>query len=245
MGSDLGDAGMRKVLLQPWNLEALLLGWDYGDESLCWTLYRWDVACTEPLCLQPGAALRRDSAFQSFVPGVGLSAASFAGAEVVASLDISPYAAAHLRGNSHGVVFEAGLEELQPIFEMHIHLGSRSATAFLGLPCQPFSAQGRQLAERDHRFGTLLYSLRVAWFLPVQALIAECVPAAGQNAAVLQALQLLNNAPGWEQIQYELDLKEQWPMKRLRWWCICAPPVWMAGPFCPWSVDWLASPCGC
>lgn len=254
--ADLGDSSMFKAQLTPWLHDALLLGWNQGGDCRHWTLYHWEIACTEPLCLRPGAmsaALPRDLALKKFSSlvielcagsgSMGL-AASFAGAEVAVSIDVSTYAADHLRGNSHGVVIEASLEDLQTIFETHLRLGSRSATAFLGFPCQPFSAQGYQRAELDPRFNTLLFALRAAWLLPVQALIAECVPAAGQNEFVLRAFKLLNDARGWEQIQYELDLKMQWPMKRLRWWCLCAPACWLAGPFCPWPTEQTYSTIG-
>lgn len=215
------DEDMRLGLLLPWGTEALLLGCEFPEACDHWSLYHWKVTCLEPLCLRPeshGAALPRALAVQSFSSlivelcagsgAMGL-AASFAGAEVAISIDDSPYVADHLRGNSHGIVLEASLGSIQTIYEAHVHLGDRSATAMLGFPCQPFSSQGLQLAENDARFLTLLHALRAAWFLPIQALIAECVPAAGQNATVLKAFQLLNEARQWEQIQYELEMANE------------------------------------
>ena len=244
-----GDDEMSLGCLLPWKVEVLLLGWEFPEGCDTWSLYHWKVAGSDPLCLcagQEGDALPRALALQSFsslilelCAGSGAmgAAATFAGAEVAVSIDDSPYVAAHLQGNSHGIALAASLEDIQTIHEAHLHLGTRSATAMLGFPCQPFSSQGLQLADEDTRFLTLLHALHAVWLLPVQALIAECVPAAGKHQAVLKAFQLLVEARGWEQIHCELDLRAQWPMKRLRWWSICAPPAWMAGPFHSWQVD--------
>ena len=54
-------------------------------------------------------------------------------------------------------------------------------------------------------------------------LLLECVPGAGRNQKVIEALDRYCRDRGFHRTSVLLDLKRLWPCRRLRWWCLLMP----------------------
>ena len=164
------------------------------------------------------------------------SAMAFLGAKPLLAWDHSAVSVRHLKENQHGKVIHGCVSDLHALKEAHMCLEHQSFVGTLGFPCQPYSTQGRGRGSADARFHTLPTSLKNFCVLNPQALITECVGGASQNAEVRQALSEFCRIMNFQMKDIHLNLRDQWPMARARWWVIMAPPEWSNYELMKWKV---------
>ena len=148
------------------------------------------------------------------------------GAKVLVAVDKNQLATTHLEANHHGKVLKLDLMELNSAKKIHQACETSPGTATFGFPCQPHSTQGMQKGSQDTRFDVFYGGLRVIFLLQCQSAVLECVPTAGYNQDILAGLKSITEAMRWTCLQTELDLLQQWPSRRRRWWAVLIPATW-------------------
>eukprot|EP00438_Fugacium_kawagutii_P036700 Skav200932 [mRNA] locus=scaffold2433:372726:376943:+ [translate_table: standard] len=166
--------------------------------------------------------------------GLGIGAA-FLGGEPFVSIDWNDLACDHLRLNAHGKVIQYDIQDLCCARIAHEAFGTNPGTTTMGFPCQPHSSQGRGLGSADPRHMTFWGGLRVMFLSQTQSAVLECVPAAGTNIDIQRGLQKLAHAMDWDILTQVLDLQDQWPCRRKRWWALCLPKSWNVLGLPTWS----------
>eukprot|EP00438_Fugacium_kawagutii_P020571 Skav226934 [mRNA] locus=scaffold965:110011:119532:+ [translate_table: standard] len=192
------------------------------DDTRCFDSQRSDAVFTPrlvELCAGTGSM------------GVG---PSFLGCHVVASVDHTSLACKHLSLNNHGAVLELDLNHPTAALAIHEQVGSDPVNILLGFPCQPFSRQGMGAGQADPRTRAFWSALRVTFLLQARLLITECVPEAGADLSVRQALDSLASVMNWGVHSTCLRLDHQWPMCRTRWWAALYPLSWTGGEIHAW-----------
>ena len=165
------------------------------------------------------------------------TAAVFMGGQVLLSWDRSPLAVRHLESNGHGKTICADLDDLEALSHAHELTVGSPHTAFVGFPCQPYSRQGHMNGSTDIRASTLLSALRNLAVLGSQAVIMECVPGAGSDRSVQSQLDAFCHIMGFRRQETVLELSEQWPMQRSRWWTVMAPEPWSKFTLRSWATS--------
>ena len=166
--------------------------------------------------------------------GIGVH---FLNATTKVAVDVNPLSTGHLEANQHGTVLQLNL--LDPVAARQIHCafnGTPDVTLF-GFPCQPFSDQGFRRGSLDQRFQVFLGGLRVLFLTQSRSAILECVEAAGSDETVEHFLTMLCEALQWGQQSVILDLQEQWPCRRRRWWTLLMPLHWHKEPLKVWPCS--------
>ena len=167
--------------------------------------------------------------------GIGLGSQSLGG-QVIASLDHTPLACAHLRRNGHGHVLLHDLCNDRAKGDLH-ECGGFASTLTAGFPCQPHSAQGAQRGSADPRHQVYVEVLRTAYLMDCQCLVLECTPQAQFDYAVRRDLQDLATVKGWHIHDVTLALSHQWPCRRHRWWALLTPRSWTPMDIQKWPMD--------
>ena len=166
--------------------------------------------------------------------GMGL-AARYVGGKVVAAVDWNKLSTQQLR--QHGVehVLEADVADENTIKEFHLRTEGCKLVALMGFPCQPHSRQGTRGGFSDPRAELLWNGLRAIYLLQCEAAVLECVCQAGQDPMVMQAVNELALLMGWSVQCIELELGQQWPNNRRRWWALLRKPEWSSQQLYPWT----------
>ena len=152
------------------------------------------------------------------------------------SWDHCALATQHLATNGHGRVLTARLDAPEALLTAQKHLQGEKFVGLIGFPCQPYSSQGRGLGSQDERASVLTDALRNMVFLNPQAVLLECVHGASQHQFVRQNIQAFCEIMDFHMHETKLNLNQQWPMARYRWWCILAPKSWQAINLQPWPT---------
>ena len=173
--------------------------------------------------------------------GIG-KGAQFLGAVVCASVDFSPLATQHLRGNLHGVVLQGDLCKDATIYQLHCSGGSEPAVILSGFPCQPFSSQGDRRQFSDSRTDAYWATLRASWLCGAYAIVLECVPQAGRHHKVRESLHEFADVMQMTVHPVVLSLHEVWASNRTRWWCLLLPKELPDPGLCPWHPSERALP---
>ena len=156
--------------------------------------------------------------------GMGVGA-EFLGGKVKASVDFNTLSVEHLTTNSRGTVLQ--LDLTNPVHFKTIHQACDCiGTVTMGFPCQPHSTQGNQLGMTDPRSDVFWSGLSLIFQLQPQAVILECVPAAGSQPAIQDGLSRLAQVMEWDLLTTQLDLQDRWPSRRHRWWALLLPRDW-------------------
>ena len=167
------------------------------------------------------------------VGGMGIGA-SFLGGVPILAVDSNGLSCSHLTHNAHGEVLQLDITASGSAKMIHQKLSDRPGTAMFGFPCQPYSQQGNQLGSRDVRFQVFLSGLHIIFMTRAQSAILECVPAAGEHPDIVKGIQLLALAMDWDVLNIQLDLQDQWPCRRARWWALLLPKAWNVYGLHPW-----------
>ena len=189
----------------------------------------WSLVTSKPNCLS-------DSVLElcAGVGGMGVGA-SFLGGRTVLSVDFNGLSCKHLNANNHGKVLQLDLNQSDCAKTVQRHLEATPGTATMGFPCQPFSTQGLSLGSSDARFQVLVSGLKIIYLCQAQSAILECVPAAGTDPEVVKEIQTLAHFMDFDILTTCLDLRDQWPCKRSRWWAILLPKAWNTYGLRSWS----------
>eukprot|EP00435_Cladocopium_sp_Y103_P041171 s401_g11.t1 len=167
--------------------------------------------------------------------GMGIGA-SFLGGVPVLSIDHNALACSHLNANPHGQVLQLDLMQNDSAMIIHKAFGGSPGTTNFGFPCQPHSSQGLQMGSDDQRFHTFWKGLHVMFMVHTQTAILECVPAAGEHPEIVQGIQALAHSMDCDVLTLHLDLHDQWPCRRSRWWALMLPKVWHSFGLRPWPA---------
>eukprot|EP00435_Cladocopium_sp_Y103_P071401 s259_g37.t1 len=167
------------------------------------------------------------------VGGMGVGA-SFLGAVPFVSVDHNSLACSHLETNQHGHVLCIDLLDGRSAKLIHKAFGESPGTVNFGFPCQPHSSQGWQRGNMDQRFEVFEKGLQVIFLSHAQTALLECVPAAGTNADVEKGTKALARVVGWDILALQLDLHQQWPCRRSRWFALLLPSTWNTYGLRPW-----------
>ena len=150
------------------------------------------------------------------------------------AVDVNPLSTGHLRANNHGIVLQLNLLDPSAAKQIHSAFEGTPDVTLFGFPCQPFSEQGLRKGCHDHRFQVFLGGLRVIFLTQSRSAILECVEAAGHDETIAHILQHLCQALHWGQQSVILDLQQQWPCRRKRWWSLLMPLTWHVEPLEVW-----------
>ena len=214
--------------------------------------------CYEPCCLDDMPSVidaSRCKCFPVFSPngsivprlldifaGTGAVGRTFSalGFQTIASLDIGDLACSHLRQLKNGITIQGDISDPKVLTLLHdtlIQAGVEGFCLSAGFPCQPFSRQGLMQGTDDLRFGAFEGLVTAIKCLKPRLVFLECVPLAAENQTVRKHLQQLCDRFGWEQREICLELGHQWPMNRLRWFCVLSDARNLPPRIPPWGID--------
>eukprot|EP00435_Cladocopium_sp_Y103_P026257 s555_g6.t1 len=213
------------------------------------TLYQLEVLSKDPMCLGFQAASqsfrKRDlPAFEKVTlfdlcGGIGgfTMGSHPIGFETLAILDSNALACETLRANFQVPIIHGNVSDISTIQELHALKTEDFSQITGGFPCQPFSRQGDLQGLRDQRGTVLSALLRCAWLLQVQSLLLECVDNVLQFKEIQDQLDSFAEIAGMNIYKLVFDLKDQWPVRRNRFWCMMLvddiPPMSLPGwPTC-------------
>ena len=212
------------------------------------SVYRAQVLADEPLTIQ----IMKDDIYPCFAcvdhffpesvelcAGTGAmgSAAAYMGARSLGLVDHNALVCDFLRLRGQGAVYHGDIGDLHVLERLHgdIRASCSSFTLMAGFPCQPFSVQGDRAHFEDGRAATFDKLIRATELLQPQALLLECVPTVAGDSHIAEQLLYLQRVMNWQKEEVILNLDEQWPMKRTRWFCLMRPHAWGKHPLVPWS----------
>ena len=125
--------------------------------------------------------------------------------------------------NNGGQVICGRVEDQQVQQQVHQLLAGERAIILAGFPCQPYSILGSGSGLKDQRGQTLFSVLRIAWLTRASAVILECVAEVSKYKETMHVLQEFADASGFQFQTVTLDLSDQWPARRRRWWGVMVP----------------------
>ena len=199
-----------------------------------WTLYGYRVVSTAGFVLEASSDSQKfrkpEDPASHVVPvkevcaglgGISMGAKQL-GFQSLAMLDINSLAmkSAALNGTN---MLQDDLTTCNAKRRLHAIAPEKACLLLAGFPCQPFSRQGDGRGFADMRAQPFIHVLLLAWFLQPQGLVLECVTEAGRHPIIRCLLAEISAKMGWSQHQLVMDLAEQWPCRRLRWWCVLLP----------------------
>ncbi|OLP89203.1 LINE-1 reverse transcriptase-like [Symbiodinium microadriaticum] len=156
-------------------------------------------------------------------------------------LDKSKLACTVLERNGF-VAMQGDLNNRSDRIAFHQAAGGKASLLAAGFPCQPFSTQGDRAGMQDARSNTLLQVLRLAWHMQVPGLVLECVAAVQDFPEAMQAIQQLAHKLDFSFDHVVLELADQWPCKRRRWWGVLLPKLEHQLHLSAWPLS-TAHPC--
>ena len=199
-----------------------------------WTIYGYRVTVDIGIILEPvedsrkfqkptdqGAGHMRLKEICSGIGGFSAGARE-SGFETVAFLDHCEIACNTVAANG-GRTICASIADRGARMALHEVEHDKPCLATAGFPCQPYSRQGDGQGFADDRAHTLTHILLAAWFMQVEGLVLECVVEAASHPLVRTLIAELACKMKWDQQNLTLNLVDQWPSRRQRWWCILLP----------------------
>ena len=150
-------------------------------------------------------------------------------------VDQSPLACKAVECN-HGYVLCGKVEDPQIQKQVHEAVQGVRPVILAGFPCQPYSVLGSGKGLMDQRGQTLKSILRIAWLSRASAVVLECVSEVAQYKDTMDLLQHFAGVMHFQFHAVTLELAEQWPARRRRWWCAMLPQG-HSFELCNWSKD--------
>ena len=141
-------------------------------------------------------------------------------------VDSNSLAVSHLRRNSAAPVIQLDITHPDAAQKIHRYTTGTSPIAIMGFPCEPDSRQGARGGAQDSRSKTLEAGLEVIHLIQCQAAILESVPQVQDDPYLQGLLNDFATRHNWE-VHQIVDLADQWPMRRRRWWGMLLPKAWV------------------
>ena len=139
------------------------------------------------------------------------------GGIAIASVDKCDLACQTLSlNNSH--VIQGDLNDRSTRIKAHLVNAGVPCILGAGIPCQGYSTQGMQRGFDDPRSRTLIPVLKLLWHTQAYGLILECVSAITGSKGATDVLRSFTSQAGFQMSEIKLELADQWPAKRFRWW---------------------------
>ena len=138
------------------------------------------------------------------------------GMRTCAFVERSSLACAALRANFSCPVIQGELGATDTLKQLHALKGTDHLQVTGGFPCQGFSRQGDLCGMDDHR---LCFILDAAWFLQADDILLDCVANVVNFASVQSLIDDYAARAGMNVHKLTFDLKDQWPVRRDRFWC--------------------------
>ena len=209
--------------------------WIVGELSAgVWTLYGYRLIDSEGLVLGPCVGSRKfqkppNSASGALalkeicagLGGIALGAAA-SGFHASVQLDVNALACDTIRQNG-GQAIQADIRDRKAKIALHAVNSDMACILAAGLPYQLFSREGDGERFQDSQTQVSTHVFLTAWFLQPEGLVLECKVEAKQHPEVRALITELACKLGWDQHHVILDLADQWPCRRLRWWCVLMP----------------------
>ena len=128
-----------------------------------------------------------------------------------------------LRANFLGDVYESDVCDESILIQLHETRPEGFLQATGGFPCQGYSLQGDGKGLADSRSRALPGVLRCAWLLRLDSLLLECVDNVIHYADTQALLDKFTEAANHRGQRLTFDLRDQWPMRRNRFWFVTLP----------------------
>ena len=158
------------------------------------------------------------------------------GFETVLLWDHNPLACQLLRQNFDVPVVEGSVADMRLIKSAHGFRDDSILQITGGFPCQPYSNQGDQCGLGDTRSQVLFDLLRMAWLLQAEMILMECVASILRFPPAISVLEEFAKLHNMQIQHFTLNLKQQWPTNRDRFWCVmttgCLPQISIP----PWDL---------
>ena len=211
------------------------------------TLYEFMVHSVDPIFLCPVSGSKfvpaqecTEASFQQIIEvcaglggiSIGAEACDFMAA---AFFDKNELVCDSLRRMNRAKVHQGDLTKDSDVKLLHCSLGKAAHTMTAGFACQPWSYQGDQGGFSDSRSDSFWGTLRACYLCQCRLLILECTPAAGKNHRLRTALQDFGLTLGLQFHDVFLQLSDQWPSQRSRWWAVLYPSEWPSIPLAAWT----------
>ena len=125
-----------------------------------------------------------------------------------------------------------------PLVQKQVHeaIAGLRPVVMAGFPCQPYSVLGSGKGLMDQRGQTLKSILRIAWLCRAGAVVLECVSEVAQYQDTMNLLNHFAETMHFQMHTVTLELADQWPARRRRWWCVMLPSGYDFS-LCNWSKD--------
>eukprot|EP00438_Fugacium_kawagutii_P026507 Skav228268 [mRNA] locus=scaffold778:107284:109463:- [translate_table: standard] len=140
------------------------------------------------------------------------------GMSTVVFVDKPSLACQAVTSNFQGKVIQGDLGDVSTLKQVHAHRSTGPLQITGGFACQGFSAQGDQQGTQDQRSHSLLHILQGAWYLQADDILLECVANAIHFPAAQGAIDQYAEHMGMQVSRLTFDLKDQWPVRRHRFW---------------------------
>ncbi|OLP86811.1 Modification methylase Eco47II [Symbiodinium microadriaticum] len=250
----LGKEGELTVFMGLWHQETFLVRNRAFADGI-WTLYGvilvgWSSGLPVLECTDETRTIHKQPRDIAAYQSLNEVCAGISGMSVAAKalsmrpglcLDKSDLACAVLRRNGLEAV-QGDLNNRQDRIAFHKAVSGAASLLVAGFPCQPFSMQGDRAGMQDIRSNTLLQVLRLAWHLQAPGLVLECVAAVQDFPEAMQAIQQLAHKLDYSFEHVVLELADQWPCKRKRWWGVLLPKLKCPLGLSNWPLS-TAHPC--
>eukprot|EP00438_Fugacium_kawagutii_P019500 Skav235633 [mRNA] locus=scaffold358:423522:427481:- [translate_table: standard] len=145
------------------------------------------------------------------------------GITTVAFVEQNALACSALLGNFAAMVHHGGVQDTRILKKIHAQRPTGSLQVAAGFPCQPYSRQGDMMGMQDQRGGVIHSIFRGAWLLHAQFVLLECVANVIHFQDVQAIIASYAEKMGLRSSKLVFGLKEQWPVRRNRFWCFLSP----------------------
>ena len=122
-----------------------------------------------------------------------------------------------------GKAIQGDIADMQVVSAMHNTCPDSIGLLAAGFPRQPYSVQGDRGGLRDARGGTLGHVLRAAWLLQADGLVLENVTEVTVHQDTMDVLASFAARMQFRPSSCLLELADQWPCRRHRWWQVMLP----------------------
>ena len=119
------------------------------------------------------------------------------GAIPLVRIDSNKLVEAHLKRNQHGTVVCASVGDPVARYEIHSKIRDHPVAVLVGVPCQPYSVQGKGLEMMEPRAQTLKGVMDFCHLIQPQAIVMECEESFGACKGAQDLIDSFLTMWGW------------------------------------------------